>query len=203
LYKAERPATFQLNPLIRFITLSFFLRNRSSSLQERKLIAALYSYPRKIIAVSYKEEGYCNIFPMDIEGHIPGSNLYILGLRNSNFTLKKILEQKKLLVADTSDADIGTIYSLGRHQSISPPPIGSLPFSTSNSELFKFPVPGFSSSYKELEIIRSRNMGYHMLLVGRILNEVNTVAEPASLCHLHLFEFVHSGYEKISNAGYN
>jgi hypothetical protein len=199
LYRVTKAASYQLNPLFCFLTLFFFLRNKTTTYWQRKCIAALYAYPRKIISITYQDKNYCNIFPMDIQGHIPESGLYILGLRTTNQVLEKVLLTKKIVIADTHQADIKTIYALGRHLSISPPPVETLPFSTSNSELFSFPVPSFSSSYMEVEIIENRKMGYHMLLVGRIINTKRTLPNPSSLYHVHLLEFLHSGYENTGS----
>ncbi len=198
IYRVSHASCYQLNPLYRFVTLFRFLKNKATTYRQRKFIAALYSYPRKIIVVSYKEENYCNIFPMDIQGHIPESELYILGLRTTNFTLNKILATKKVVISDTNKADIKTIYDLGRHGSSAPPLLDSLPFSVSASERFNFPVPNFSSSYKEVEIIQHRELGYHMLMIGKVVNAVQALPDPSLLYHVHLFEFVNSGYQ---NAG--
>jgi flavin reductase (DIM6/NTAB) family NADH-FMN oxidoreductase RutF len=203
LYRVDEVKCFQANPFYRFITLAWPLKNNTSTYRERKFIAALYTYPRKVIVVSYKEEGYCNIFPMDIQGYVAESGLYLLGLRNSNITLDKILANKKLVISDTGSADIKTVYSLGRHLSAAPPKPDELPFDTSNSELFGFPVPDFSTAYKEVEIIRDVNMGYHRLLVAKIVNEVKLKQDDASLYHVHYFEFKNSGYENIVNEGYS
>lgn len=197
IYRVKQANSYQLNPFYRFLTLFVFLRNKTTTYRQRKFIAALYAYPRKIISVSYKEDNYYNIFPMDIQGHIPESDLYILGLRTTNLTLTKILATKKIVIADTHKADIKTIYSLGRHLSSSPPQIESLPFSTSNSELFNFPVPDYSSSYKEVEIIQNKKLGYHMLLLGRIINSKQTEPDPSLLYHVHILEFVDSGYDNV------
>ena len=136
---------------------------------------------------------------MDIQGHITESGLYILGLRTTNLALNKIIASKKVVIGDTHKADIKTIYDLGKHSSKDPAPLETLPFSTVNSELFHFPVPDFSSSYKEVEIIRNRLLGYHMLLVGRVINTKQTDPDPSSLYHVHIFEFMDSGYKDLSN----
>ena len=203
LYRVAEVKCFQGNPFYRFITLAWALKNRTSNYRERKFIAAFYTYPRKVIAVSYKEENYCNLFPMDIQGHVVESNLYLLGLRTTNITLNKILDTKKLLISDTSAADIKTIYSLGRHYSATPPKLEELPFSTSESKLLKFPVPDFAASYKELEIIRNVKIGYHMLLVAKIVNAEQVKRDTRSLYHIHFFEFNGSGYAGIANEGYS
>ncbi len=202
LYEVKKAACFQLNPFSRFITLFFFLKNKTSTYRQRKYIAALYSYPRKIIVVSYKEEGYCNIFPMDIQGKVPGANLYLLGLRTTNITLEKILRSGKLVVSDTANADIKTIYSLGSHLSKNPPALQDLPFSTHDSDIYGFPVPEFASSYDEVEIIQSRELGYHKLMIGRIINTKRQEALNADLYHLHIMEFLHSDYEEFTSEIY-
>lgn len=198
LFEAVKAQCFQLNPLYRFLTLFFFLKNKTSSYRERKFIAALYSYPRKVIIVSYREEGYCNIFPMDIQGYIAEGGMYVLGLRTTNITLQKILAAKKLVICNTHMADVDIVYSLGKHLSVSPPPVSSMPFKVSNSKLFEFPVPEFSSAYKEVEIIRNRKMGYHMLLLGKIVSGQSAIENPGSLYHLHIMQFVDSGYNSVS-----
>ena len=203
IYRLQHSRSYQGNRLFRFITLAWFLKNATSTYKERRSIAAFYAYPRKVIVISYRNEDYFNMFPMDIQGHVSESNLYLLGLRHSNITLEKILLTKKLVIADSSRADIKTIYSLGRHFSKAPPKPEELPFVTSESSLFKFPVPGFSSAYKEVEIIKHINLGYHMLLIGKIVNAVQLREDDVSLYHIHFFEFAGSGYKSISNAGYS
>jgi len=118
--------------------------------------------------------------------------LYILGLRTTNLTLGKILSTKRLVISDTNKADIKTIYALGKHGSSAPPPLESLPFTVSKSEIFGFPVPDFSSSYKEVEIIQHRELGYHMLMLGKIVNAKETLSEPLLLYHVHILEFLNS-----------
>jgi len=71
------------------------------------------------------------------------------------------LATKKVVVCDTNDVDIETVYNLGKHSSKSPTSIDQLPFKTTASELFKFPVPEFVGSYNEIEIISNKKMGYH------------------------------------------
>ena len=203
IYRLLKPISYQGNPVFRFLTLAWLLKNSTSTYYERKCIAAFYAYPRKVVVVSYRDEEYFNIFPMDIQVNISGSGLYLLGLRHTNFSLEKILLSKKLVIADSSLAGIKTIYALGRHLSKAPPGPGDLEFSTTESKLFKFPVPDFSSSYWEVEIIKHINLGYHMLLVGKICNTVQLREDDRSLYHIHFLAFSGTGYQSISNDGYS
>ena len=145
--------------------------------------------------VSYKDDSYCNMFPMDIHSHIAGEGLYLLGLRTTNLTLNKMLEAKKVVVCDTDNVDINTVYTLGKQPSASPIPLNELPFGTVESEQFGFPVPNFSGSYKEIEIIHHRKMGFHMLMVGRVVNAKQLKPNPQSFYHIGFLQFQQGGYQ--------
>jgi hypothetical protein len=197
LYKIEKVRNFQFTILHRLTLFAYFLRSKTNTYYSRKVISALYSYPRSIIIVSYKDDEYYNIFPMDIQGYIREDNIYILGLRTTNITLNKILETKKLVVCDTDNVDINTVYALGKHSSTSPTPTEQLPFNVTESGLFKFPVPDFTGSYKEIEIIHHKKMGYHMLMVGKVVNAKEVKQDHASLYHVGFLQFQKSDYVNI------
>jgi len=197
LYKIISSKNFQLTALKRLILFSYLLRNKTSTYQYRKTLSALYSYPRKIIVVSYKDENYCNIFPMDIQGYVKEGGMYVLGLRTTNKTLDKILNAKKVVVCDIDSVDINTIYTLGKHPSASPPKLEEMPFGTTGSEVFNFPIPDFAECYKEIEIIAHRKMGYHMLMVGKIVNSKVIKQDSSSLYHVSFLEQLMENYKTI------
>ena len=197
LYKVEKAINYQLSALHRLVFFRYFLRSKKNTYYHRKVISALYSYPRRIIIVSYKDEHYCNIFPMDIQAYIGEEDLYILGLRATNITLNKILEAKKVVVCDTDSVDINTVYNLGKHSSNSPIPIKDLPFGTTESQLFGFPVPDFTGSYKEIEIIHHKKMGYHTLMVGKVVNKKELKQNPSSLYHIGFLQYQKGKYKSI------
>lgn len=197
LFKVEYAKNYQMTALHREVLFAHYLKSNKNTYQSRKVISAMYSYPRNIIIVSYKDEEYFNIFPMDIHGYIEEEDMYILGLRTTNVTLDKILAAKKVVVCDTNDVDIKVVYDLGKHSSKSPTAQDQLPFQTTDSELFKFPVPTFVGEYKEIEIISNREMGYHMLMVGKVLNRKRLKENRSSLYHVGFLQFQDSGYERI------
>ncbi|MBS1527366.1 MAG: hypothetical protein JST19_17060 [Bacteroidetes bacterium] len=197
LYHVKGAKNYQLSALHRLVLFRYFLRSKKNTYYHRKVVSALYSYPRKIIIVSYQDDNYYNIFPMDIQGYIRDENLYILGLRTTNVTLDRILEAKKVVICDTDAVDIETVYNLGKHSSSAPTPKEKLPFGTTPSELFGFPVPDFAGSYKEVEIISNRKMGYHMLMVGKVVNAKEVKTERSSLYHVGFLQFQDSDYESI------
>lgn len=197
LYRVEKVRNHQFTALHRLVLFKYLLRSKKNTYYHRKVISGLYSYPRNIIIVSYKDDEYYNIFPMDIHACIPKDNLYILGLRTTNVTLDKILRAKKVVVCDTDNVNINTVYDLGKHSSTAPTPMDKLPFSTNESELFHFPVPDFAASYKEIEIIQNKKMGYHMLMVGKILNHKIIRLNSSSLYHISFLQFQQGNYTGI------
>lgn len=197
LFKIEKVKNYQLSPLHRLVFFGWLLRSKKNTFYSRRVISALYSYPRRIIIVSYKDDDYYNIFPMDIQGYISEDKLYVLGLRTTNITLDKILKAKKVVICNTDSVDIDTVYSLGKHSSTKPTPVQELPFKVSVSEQFGFFVPDFSGSYKEVEIIYNRNMGYHTLMVGKVVNEKEIKPNHSSLFHVGFLQFQQGNYTSI------
>ena len=128
---------------------------------------------------------------------IAEENMYVLGLRTTNATLNKILEAKKVVVCDTDTADLETVYNLGKHSSKAPTPISELPFGVTESQVFGFPVPDFTGSYKEIEIIDHRKMGYHMLMIGKVVNAKQINPNPSSLYHVGFLQFKKGNYKSI------
>jgi hypothetical protein len=197
LYKIEKVKNHQLSALHRLAFFAYFLRSKTNTYYSRRVISALYSYPRRIIIVSYKDDNYCNIFPMDIQACIEEEGLYILGLRTTNVTLDKILAAGKVVVCDTDAVDINTVYNLGKHSSKAPTPKEQLPFGVTESRLFSFPVPDFTGSYKEIEIIQHKKMGYHMLMVGKVLHAKKIKESSSSLYHVGFLQYQTGNYQSI------
>jgi len=197
LYKITGVKNRHFTALHRLALFGYLLKSQANTFYSRKVISALYSYPRNVIIVSYQDANYCNIFPMDIHCYLEKEGLYILGLRTTNVTLDKILEAKKVVVCDTDTVDTETVYKLGKHSSKSPTALADMPFSINPSEQFGFPVPDFTGSYKEIEIIYNRKMGYHMLMLGKVLNHVKLKANPSSLYHIGFLEYQGSDYGSV------
>jgi flavin reductase (DIM6/NTAB) family NADH-FMN oxidoreductase RutF len=188
---------YQLNLLKQYVVLNHFFKNKKHPYTESETYAAVYSYPRRIIITSFADKEYYNIFPMDFQGYYPGENLYLLGLRTTNRTLKKIIDSKKVVVSSIETPDIEMIYQLGAHHSGEPPKIDELPFKTNYTELFKIPVPAFAASYKELEIIQHYETGSHTMLVGKIVNAKKIKEERSGSYHIHFFEYTRSDYVEV------
>jgi hypothetical protein len=193
IFQAASATSYQLSSVKQNLLLNVFLKNQSTSnMLERKKMAALYAHPKKVILVSVKDGGYFNIFPMDLQCYLPGPGLQILGLRTSNIALDKILQLKKLVVADTQRVDTDVVLELGKHHTTAPT---VLPFKTIESAIFGFPLPGTTACYKEIEIVFHKNIGSHTMMIGKTINTHRLQTEAADLYHLHVFEYLESGYK--------
>jgi hypothetical protein len=151
-----------------------------------KSLYAAYSYPRKVNIISFKENNYYNLFPMDLLGGINETNKHVLGLRHGNMALSGIIKAGKIIICEVSSKYKSEIYALGKHHSSDPPSIESLPFKVFYSRNFGFPLPEWIDSYKEINIQKSINLGSQMLLWGELIEEVKIKETSGNLFHLHL-----------------
>jgi hypothetical protein len=199
LYVVSGVTCHQLGVLHRLSLLLYFFAKRKNkhSFDEARSFCALYSFPRKVIVTSFRDDRGYNLFPMDFQGDIPGSDLYVLGLRHSNVTLSGILERKAIVVANVSIEDLRSVYYLGAHHSSHPPALHELPFATIKSSLYEFYLPEFTSSYRELQIIDSVDLGSHMLMIARVVNFQRLKAEGNCLHHLHFIQFLERRNRRI------
>jgi flavin reductase (DIM6/NTAB) family NADH-FMN oxidoreductase RutF len=159
------------------------------------LYAALYCFPRKIIITSFKSVDYINLFPMDFQGYIQQKEAVLLGLRNTNITLEKILEQKQFVLIDFDHNSISPIYELGKHHSSLPPHREELPFKINNSDQLKCPIPEFATSYKELSLFNAINLGSHTLLIAKVIHQTFSNND-SHLYHISQFENVCNSHYK-------
>lgn len=169
------------------------------SFEKYKSLIAAYSYPRRVRIISFKQGDYFNIFPMDLLGAIPQSDKYVFGLRHTNVALAKIIESKKIVVSEVPYIYKDTIYELGKHHSGSPPKADSLPFKIQQTENFGFPIPEWADSYKEIQILKTKILGSHMLLWGEIVNEKTLRQSSGNLYHIHFLLYYH---QKIKRSYY-
>lgn len=197
IYEVEGARNYQLSNIRQYFLMRYFLRERKLTQKEGKIYASLYSYPREVVIISHEEDGYYNMFPMDFRRYYEQGNIYVFGLRTTNITLEKILHSGRLVAISTTTSKLQDIYYLGKHHSSAPPQKNEMPFEIGESELYKFPIPAFSASYKEVEIVNSKKIGSHVLMVGKVVNAKEMRPEEASVYHIHFFEYVKAGYKQL------
>jgi hypothetical protein len=102
----------------------------------------------------------------------------------------RIKQDKKLAVSEVPFMYKEEIYKLGKHHSAAPPSLDQLLFMTSPSRQFGFPIPEYGWKYNEIRIIRTINLGSHMLLWGESQHEEIIRESASSLYHIHFLLYL-------------
>ncbi len=192
LFEVQKSDVFHASKIRTLLIYQKYYKKPKSSFSQFKNLAAAFSYPRKVRLVSFLQDDYFNIFPMDLVGDIPNTDYFVFGLRNSNTTLDKIIATKKIVLAEFPAFYKKDIYKLSHHHASNPPNINSLPFNTTPSRLFDFPVPEWATNYKEIEIEKTLNLGSHMLLWGKSTNKVELNENTSDLYHIHFLHYLNA-----------
>jgi hypothetical protein len=190
LLKLSDTRIYHINHFRALILFHRYYKKPEQDFYKLKSYSAAYSYPRRVRLISYMEGDWYNIFPMDLVGDIPMSRRYVFGLRHSNVTLARIIKTKKMVVSEVPYEFKDIIYQLGKHHrealSETKPP-----FQLIQSEIFDFPIPVWANSYKEISIVRTMNLGSHMLLWGEEVNEKYLSGPSWHLFHIHFLHYLH------------
>ena len=88
---------------------------------------------------------------------------------------------------------------MGKHHGGAPPSPDLLPFKVEPTENFRFEIPEWADSYKEIQILKTKNLGSHMLLWGEILHEKKLRESSGNLYHIHFLLYYH---QKLKAADY-
>jgi flavin reductase (DIM6/NTAB) family NADH-FMN oxidoreductase RutF len=185
LFEVQKSKLLYLNSLKTYLIYVLYYKKPKQSFSQFKNLAAAFSYPRKVRLVSFKKGDYFNTFPMDLVGNVPGTNRFVFGLRHSNTALDKIIEEKKIVAAEFPAFLKEEVYLLSKHHLGKPPSIGSLPFKVMATPLYGFPIPETALKYHEIKIIKTLNLGSHMLLLGEAMNSVLVNEKTDTLYHIH------------------
>ena len=196
LLKLNSSRLHQLNVIKRYLLFLRYYKKDGLTFSRFKAFVSAYSHPRRIRVVSFRKDDYYNIFPMDLLGDISQHKRYVFGLRHTNGALPMILETRKVAVSEVSHKWKGNVYELGKHHSSDPPSLELLPFKVLESTNFRFYIPEWVESYKEVAIKKSLNLGSHMLLWGEIVHEERLTETSGHLFLVHFLHYLHQKNKK-------
>jgi hypothetical protein len=192
LFKVQSSAIHHIDAIRARLLYRKFYKKPGVDFERLKAVAAAYTYPRRVRIISFQLEGNYNyIFPMDLLADIRSSGRYLLGMRHSNQVLKKIMEVKRIVVAEAPAKYKPVIYQLGRNHSVAPPPLNQLPFATIPTRELGFYVPEWVESYKEITIDKTIDLGSHMLLCGQWKEDIQLKPATPRLHHIHFLHFLY------------
>jgi hypothetical protein len=190
LLKIKTSRIFHIHFLKTWLLYLKYYKKPGLSFRKLKTFVTAYSYPRKVRLISFKEENYYNIFPMDLLGDISDQGRFVLGLRHTNHALARIIAAGKIVVSEISCSHKEIIYKLGMHHGSKPPPTDQLPFKVVQSKVFEFWIPEWAETCKEIRIIRTINLGSHMLLWGEPVSESRLHNGDRHLHHIHFLLYL-------------
>ena len=193
LMRLKKSNIYQLNLIKTYLIYYRYYRRGGLPFSKFKSFVGAYSYPRRIRLVTFRQKDYFNIFPMDLLGDIKNHGRYVFGLRHTNTSLPRIMEEEKIAVCEVSSTHQDLIYQLGKHHSGIPPALEELPFKVGLSRHFSFYIPAVVESYKEVRILKTKDLGSHMLLWGETVDG-EVLTKPVD--HLYLVHFLHFLYQK-------
>ncbi len=191
LLKLRKTRLYQLNSIKTWLLYYRYYRRGGLSFERFKAFVAAYSYPRKVRLISFRQQEYFTIFPMDLLGNIPGSDYFVFGLRHTNGALSRIIETGKLVVSEVGHVHKDIVYQLGKHHSGPPPLMDELSFDLLSSKNFEFYIPGWVESYREVDIVRTLDLGSHMLLWGKVRDVERVAASGGHLFLVHFLQYLH------------
>ena len=185
-----KPGSVRIGNILRMVFLFYgYYRNPKMSYSKFKLLSAAFSFPRRVRLVSFKQEEFATLFPMDLLGEIPGTNTYVLGLRHTNQAVSKMVETQKVVVCEVSAEHKEMLYVLGKHHAEKFPSLEELSFQTFPSMKFGFLLPEWVSSYKELTIRQWKDLGSQMLFLGEVENQMVLRRDKGNLYHIHFLYY--------------
>jgi len=199
LLKVIESNIYDLDFIRRYVLFSRCYKKNGLTFPKFKSFTAAYSYPRRIRLISFKQDDYYNIFPMDLLGDISESNRFVFGLRHTNVSLSRIIETGKIVVSEVAFDHKDMIFTLGKHHSSKPPSLDSFMFNIIQSKNFGFYLPDWINGYKEIKILETKNLGSHMLLWGEVLQEHTLSGIGNNLFLIHFFEYLR---QKNNGTGY-
>lgn len=188
LFQATKADRLRFNLLLYLHLLRIGKRNSISFLNS---LAALYSFPRKVVLNIIKTNSHFNIFPMDLVCELIEEDIILLGLNINNRSVEEIIRTNKMLIVEPAAESKNIVYSFaGNHKR----EMMESEFSNKykfESESFHFPIPDLSCSYKEISCIKSVKLGSHYLLVCKIVNK--KLLEPNNKLLFHI-STIHQWY---------
>ena len=180
--------------------LHFLKAQKRNSFSFLNNLAALYSFPRKVILNIIKTDAHFNIFPMDLVSELPGEDILILGLNINNRSVDEIIRTKKMIIVEPIPDSKEMVYGFaGNHRKKMIESDFADKYKT-NSEMYCFPVPDFVRSYKEISLIKYLKLGSHYILVCKIENQKIIDSEKDLLYHIST---IHHLYLKRQNDFYS
>lgn len=147
-------------------------------------VRVAYAIPRIISVVSIADGDNLNMFPTDLHGKVSDS-IYVSSLRIGGKASEQVERLMRICIADVACEQYREVYDLGKNHMRDLRPSTDFPVVDGRSQMFNIPLPVSTLKYRELELIKSVDIGIHRIHLYAILNEVIVNDTKATLSHVH------------------
>jgi flavin reductase (DIM6/NTAB) family NADH-FMN oxidoreductase RutF len=152
---------------------------------ELHALFVFYICPRPVVVVTVSDGEASNVFPMDLIGPISDQH-FSLALHMTSKALPSIQRSGRVVLSDVPVERIPLAYRLGQNHNEISVPWSSVPFSFNLSSDFRMPVPEFALRVRELQVMETRNMGSHALIICRVVSD-NSITNGLQFFQAHGF----------------
>ena len=149
-----------------------------------KQVQTAYAVPRIISLITVSDNDLFNLFPTDLHGQIDKEH-YIISLRIGGKACEQVEKAGLLLLSRVHSDAYKMVYGLGKNHMQELKPKNNFPFTQSQSEKFKLPLPEQAVSYLELELQDSFTHGIHKVMLLKTVFNQQLQAQNGTLAHIH------------------
>ena len=180
LFSTHRPANFcQARTLVwkRYLNFSYaqWKNERGPNPPKVRMVATelhslfvFYICPRPVVLVSVVDGEAGNIFPMDLVGPI-GQGQFSIALHATSKGLPLIERSGRIALSSVPISKMSLAYQMGQNHNKASVCWSSVPFPLIASPSFYLPIPEFALRVRELQLVKVRPMGSHVLIICRVM----------------------------------
>lgn len=173
---------------LRYYLLSYLKKsgNNEVSFLQQRIIASMYSVPRRVFICSFTSKENQNIlFPIDLVVHPSNSEIIFYSIRKSNNVVKKIILKKQATLIYSKMEYENEILKLGKYHSNEFPEITELNFNVKRSKVLNHLIPEYLTDYLEIKNFHEEDLGNQMLFIGRAVYIEKTSKTYYEISHVH------------------
>jgi flavin reductase (DIM6/NTAB) family NADH-FMN oxidoreductase RutF len=153
------------------------------SMRAARAMNAFFISPRPVVLVSVKHGENGNIFPMNLFGSI-GEGYFAFALNSARKAAPLVERAGRVALSSVPIGQAELARQLGKNHRRDSVDWDELPFATTPSTEFNFPIPQFALRVREMEIQAVRNLGSHTLFFARVIRDERR-AEGPQFCMIH------------------
>jgi flavin reductase (DIM6/NTAB) family NADH-FMN oxidoreductase RutF len=140
------------------------------SFLERRAAMVMFIRPHPVSLVSLTGEAGGNIFPMNLMGEL-GNGYFAFALKDSRRAAHLVERTRRIALSSVPLSQAPLAYQLAVNHTKECIDWNDLPFATKASATFKIPIPVFTQRVREMEVLKSHNIGSHIFFLARLIHD--------------------------------